>query len=207
MPNITDVDAFTDPVDIPADGDPATSASLLQFAQDLANRTRYLKNRAIDGLTGTIAIPIIASTGTLSADFTQTDDGPNSGSSGSLIQTATGAIHSRMPVLGMPRFGTLRRMRVTLEGASGHGALPATQPRFRLFRQLKSLDGQSTMVIDLSDAAASVVAYEASHEITSSDVSIALTPAQLWSLTVDGEGGANYVNGMQVYWIEVDVDP
>lgn len=44
MPNITDVDVFTDPVDFPGDGDAITSASVLSFAQDLANRTRYLKN-------------------------------------------------------------------------------------------------------------------------------------------------------------------
>lgn len=43
--NITDVDEFTDPVQGPTDGEAATGASVLLGLQDLANRTRYLKNQ------------------------------------------------------------------------------------------------------------------------------------------------------------------
>jgi len=43
--NITDVDEFTDPVQVPEDGEAATGASQLLGAQDLSNRTRNLKNR------------------------------------------------------------------------------------------------------------------------------------------------------------------
>jgi hypothetical protein len=43
--NITDVDAFTDPVVVPSNGEDATAASLLTMAQALANRARYLYNR------------------------------------------------------------------------------------------------------------------------------------------------------------------
>lgn len=43
--NITDVDEFTDPIDYPIDTEDADQASLERFIQDLANRTRYLRNR------------------------------------------------------------------------------------------------------------------------------------------------------------------
>jgi len=50
--NLTDVDAFTSPVSVPNDAEFATQASLLLFAQGLANRTRWLLNRSINALTG-----------------------------------------------------------------------------------------------------------------------------------------------------------
>lgn len=43
--NITDSSTFSDPVQIPADGDAVNSAAELLSAQSLANRTRYLKNQ------------------------------------------------------------------------------------------------------------------------------------------------------------------
>lgn len=42
--NITDVDAFTDPITAPAGADAANAASVVDVAQKLANRTRYLAN-------------------------------------------------------------------------------------------------------------------------------------------------------------------
>lgn len=42
--NITDVDAFTDPIVIPADSDPADRTYIVTLAQGLANRTRHVKN-------------------------------------------------------------------------------------------------------------------------------------------------------------------
>src|SRR5690606_27046015 len=45
---ITDVDQFTEPVRAPADGDPANGETFQDGLQDLANRTRNLKNR-VDG--------------------------------------------------------------------------------------------------------------------------------------------------------------
>lgn len=47
--NITDVDAFTDPITAPAGADAANAASVVQIAQKLANRTRYLFNRIENG--------------------------------------------------------------------------------------------------------------------------------------------------------------
>jgi hypothetical protein len=58
--NVTDVDAFTDPVQIPADTEEATSASVLLFVQSLANRTRNLKNR-VDEFEAVISPPQITS--------------------------------------------------------------------------------------------------------------------------------------------------
>ncbi len=46
--NLIDVDAFTDPIVVPADSDPADRTYLVTAAQGLANRTRNLKNRIED---------------------------------------------------------------------------------------------------------------------------------------------------------------
>lgn len=68
--NITDVDAFTDPVVIPSDTEAANSASILLFTQSLANRTRNLKNR-LDKQAATISPAAITSD--------QTDYAPTGG--------------------------------------------------------------------------------------------------------------------------------
>lgn len=44
--NITDSSAFTDPVVVPSDSDPANRSYLVTAVQGLANRTRWLKNEA-----------------------------------------------------------------------------------------------------------------------------------------------------------------
>lgn len=62
--NITDVDEFTSPVDIPNDTEDANQASILQFVQDLANRTRFLKNR----LSEVVAYAKLATSGTIAND-------------------------------------------------------------------------------------------------------------------------------------------
>lgn len=48
---ITDADEFTDPVQAPDDGDPASGATFQLAPQALANRTRYLKN-VVEALPG-----------------------------------------------------------------------------------------------------------------------------------------------------------
>ncbi len=75
--NITDVDAFTEPVTAPATGEAADQATFLAGLQHLANRTRYLYNRL--GQIPTLAANKIlarASTGATegkdSTDFTLT---------------------------------------------------------------------------------------------------------------------------------------
>jgi hypothetical protein len=211
MPNVTDVDAFTDPIDFPADGDAATSASILSFLQDVANRTRYILNRAITKNTGTVAIPIIAGTASTNAGFIQGDDGENADASGSISQNSiAGAPEYMFAVLGMPRFGTLVRMRVGFAGRSSGGVragLPGTMPIFKLYRQVKSGGGGRTEVISVTDPSGSVGVYEANHDVVSSDVAIALAPGQLWFFRVYGETGANEQVGAAVYWLEVDVTP
>lgn len=44
--NLTDSNAFTSPVVVPADGDPANAASITQLGQPVANRTFYLQQLA-----------------------------------------------------------------------------------------------------------------------------------------------------------------
>lgn len=46
--NITDVDAFTSPVEAPAGADVQSSANMLALLQKYANRTRYLFNRLVE---------------------------------------------------------------------------------------------------------------------------------------------------------------
>src|SRR5688500_11642128 len=54
--NITDADLFTDPVTAPDDGDDANGATFQDPIQDLANRTRYLKNKVDTLYGGTVAL-------------------------------------------------------------------------------------------------------------------------------------------------------
>lgn len=65
--NLTDVDAFTDPVQVPTDGDPVESgpASYLRAGlQALSNRTRYAYNLLTNGVQ---RVRVVASTSALKA--------------------------------------------------------------------------------------------------------------------------------------------
>lgn len=206
--NVTDADVFTDPVDVPSDTETADHASLMRFVQDLCNRTRYLFNRR--GV-GTFAIPIVASNyGGNDGGFSAIAGGANAinvgatgGSTSQLTQTGDNG-QFQCQVFNMPRYGTVRRLRATLDGAAAHGGLPSTMPRIRLVRF--TAYGIGADVIDVTDASASVGAYEASHVVTSGDVSIAINPTDRWYIAVNGEGDTNYVAGLVVHSIEVDVE-
>lgn len=60
--NITDVDAFTAPVQTPASGETRTAASVATPIQGLSNRTRWLYSRALDtiGVTAAALKAIVA---------------------------------------------------------------------------------------------------------------------------------------------------
>lgn len=88
MPNITDADVFTDPVDYPGDGDAITSASVLQHAQDLANRTRYLLNAGAAYATYTVSGTSTFSS--VAATLTAVDEAGGISSSANLITLPVG---------------------------------------------------------------------------------------------------------------------
>jgi len=68
--NITDVDAFTDPIVAPADGDSANAATFQAAPQGLANRTRNLKNR-VDVIEAALtALQTAAATATFDGTLT-----------------------------------------------------------------------------------------------------------------------------------------
>jgi hypothetical protein len=48
--NLTDTSTFVDPIVVPADADPLNRTYVVQSAQGLADRTRYLLNRGANGL-------------------------------------------------------------------------------------------------------------------------------------------------------------
>jgi len=64
--SIVEVDEFTTPIPVPNDGEGATAASLRQFAQPLANRTRNLN--AILKTTGVTRIKIVEDVAALKAE-------------------------------------------------------------------------------------------------------------------------------------------
>src|SRR5690606_10698970 len=70
---ITDLDQFTEPAPAPADREPANGATFQDGLQDLANRTRYLKNQ-LDRQRGTLQFSLSGSVSALlGGSFTISD--------------------------------------------------------------------------------------------------------------------------------------
>lgn len=180
---VTPVNNWGASVPIPADGEFANSASVLQYVQELTNRLEYLRNRVIGAnaaanqlrlffplTTGLSEVPA-----SWTAEINATSKIPqirNNNFTGSpwvvrcdpftMLGNSTGA--------NAQYYGsafTIKRFGAYLTGASGHAALPGTMPKVELCSQSWDPTGAgSTVVLDTAtDASGSTVVFQGQHEI------------------------------------------
>lgn len=191
--DIVGADLWTVTVQCAADGDAVNGASQVLMAQDLTDRTKYLRAKTI-GAYGTAPlrhVPIGASPSVNNFAFNP----PSGGISFSWYQTATGGLADYvgffLPIVALT--GRLTSVEARVEGdlvAGGpHAALPAVLPTLSLYRQDR-LGGTSGLVATTTDTSATKEAYDALHLIRLLSLAEPIGDNITWWVRLTGEGGA-----------------
>jgi hypothetical protein len=213
--NITPADAWTTPVPIPNNGEPANQASISQYIQPIADRLEFLRKRIIGASSQSIRLHVPIQTQGTNANwavdantgYLKAAASINTAQSLYLPLQAFGAI-----VSGGPSSPTITQMGIMLLGATGHAALPATMPKLELVQWVTAaaLGGNGaipeTVLATQSDTSANTAAYQVWHNVQQTlGVPPAYNPTAQWALKLTNEAGANALAGLLAghAWIEV----
>ena len=162
--NITDVNAFTSPVQVPSGSDPAGLTYILTAAQALANRTHYLNKQISDVTERTFVV---------SPHQAQFTAGWTRGNS-SLTSTANSAL-LYLNLDFLPNGSVLKRVRALVTPGAN----------------TMSMDIRSRTLDFTTPGSGTDVGVELA--ITSSGTAIQVMTTALLSETIDRVGGKNYV--------------
>ena len=204
--NLTETSTWDANVPVPDPGDARTAASVVQFAQPLANRlTRLLEQTpALVTLTGW-QIPLtlfrpVSTVGTTNLDnWIQFIPNPVAvGSLAAMVQHKNTAAVSSMAAdissylgLGQTITNVTMRCNGNIFAQAAHGALPATKPFVR-FVEISPTTGLVTYLASQQDTSGTVGAYEVNHNV-SLTVNRSFSPSNRYAIIVDGEEGANSI--------------
>lgn len=203
MPStITEADTYTATLSVPTDGESANSASLLTtFAQGLANRANFTKKRVIGAETGDILqVPLNTLINT-SSRFTYGAPTVSSWKQTDVTSVGLLAFEPQRPKVGIKITG----FRAHVRGAGGHAALPGTMPRLFFYRD--SLSGGAGFSASVSDTSANTTAYQARHVIEKLDLSETISADYKYTLTFEGEAGANSLINLELFALELILAP
>ena len=188
--SVTGTDTWTDnTLPAPQDGDAADNANERDRMQQVANRLVWLKTRTIDDWH----IPMVLATPPDGNTYWDND------TSGNGIRTQNNVTSAYPLRIWLPEAASgtiIASIQVYLKGASGHGALPGTMPRWKLM--YRDVD---TDVVDVSgtyytDSSGSVGAYQATHSVAG-PVNVTVATSRRYLIHLEGEAGANAVVGLQ----------
>jgi hypothetical protein len=102
-------------------------------------------------------------------------------------------------ICGLPPTGTINLISCTIQGASGHAAVPATMPKLSLFRHV--VGGSPALVTSITDTAATVGAYHAARALVLNAPTFAgeeIQPNCRYFFCLEGEAGANSAVGLKI---------
>lgn len=119
---------------------------------------------------------------------------------GSLRDAGTAGVFE-IPIC-VPHGAIVTSVTVRVQGAAGHGALPATKPTLSLVEMDDS--NNATVIATQADLSGSVVAYEAVHSITKSGLTWTIDNSLTRPmLHMAGESGANSTADFSYYMTKV----
>lgn len=190
MTTLTPVDAFSEPVQVEANGTTITKEGIGDLGlQRLANQATFLKNRTPGA---DASVPIVwnptAGAPDVSAEW-------GVAVSGVLLQILVGTT-PRVFCWTPPPKGTLTRIDVLVQGsyssATHGGGLPATMPGIHAYAH----DASDGTIVDLGgagDASGDAAAYEVAHLISLTGLTQDIAD-QVVNLVVTGEDSTNAMN-------------
>lgn len=118
---------------------------------------------------------------------------------GDAIQELTHTTAYASSPLLLPHGAVLTSVSVRVVAETGHGALPATMPAIHLIRHASPAH---TSLGSASDSSGTPGAYESTHNITISGLSVTVDRTLYrYSVRLSGEAGANFVAGLQAFTV------
>jgi hypothetical protein len=215
MPNpITDSDVFTDPLQMPIDGEVVDASDFLSTTvQGLANRTRNNRNRiaTLEELLSDITVPVplvptanqdTASGG--SARFTWTHIALGRG----LVQSSVASVGYLVfpfPLLP-PGAVTIVEAKAHLLVLTGRGGFTFTKPTLA-FDYVPLSTGVPVLGTPVADASANLTAYETVHSITL-PIARTISASERYWLRFTGENGADAAaDKLTLFALEITVSP
>lgn len=120
--------------------------------------------------------------------------------SGQPEQVASSSATVIFPVHMIPQGVTVTQVRMYIDPQAGHGALPGGMPAITLYSYSAGIPRttEGTQV----DTSASVPAYEATHSVTLSGLSVD-TAGKSLEIAIRGEFGSDWVTGLRVRYIDI----
>lgn len=210
--NLTEAQTFDANVPVPDPGDNRTAASVIQFAQPLANRSEYLRLHTLGADARGVSIPLtIGVPDKLSAATPMwiiAGGAPNATPLVWQQNAVTGVGEVWFDVgLIVPPLVTVTDVKAYIQGGAGHGALPATKPKlwFSEYNYITNGLGAAVSETSQSDNPANVGAYEANHVLGGTGLSpnVLIDQQRRYIVTVQGEAGANSVAGLSLLGIKI----
>ncbi len=195
--NIIESSTFETNVVGPDNGDAIDAPSVRNGLQDLANRTTFL-GESIQGQFTLDPVFLDGSSFQLNPTFTSgVWDENHVVQQTALAATIEGLVVYAIPAPAIPGTNAyqITQVRVGIDPAGGHGALPARLPRIRFCRVT---GGALTVLHTTVDPSASVPVYEAGHEIVTAGLSEDFVDGSTYFVAFSGEQGANAVDGLVV---------
>lgn len=196
--NLTDVNVYTAPLVVPADGDAEAAASVIAGFQTAANRTEFLRNRVLGAYSTGVEYSIPMAPAAQNTSFLQSVVGYYTQSA-----TSTPILVAR---IYPPSFGLkITSIRARYMPAAAHAGLPATLPTFVLSSYAAPLGATSipaaSVLATATGTYGSTAAYQQVVDISTSvglPVTIAAPENAVYILTFNGETGANSLTGLVV---------
>lgn len=107
------------------------------------------------------------------------------------------------PVLGLPARGSIKSVYAELTPPAGHGAMPVSKPRVRLFRQI----GVSVLnIVDATDSLTTTGPYETRHTIVA-NCNHELSSGGQYFIVFSGESSTNSIAGLILHHLQITVGP
>lgn len=120
--------------------------------------------------------------------------------SGQPEQVASSSATVIFPVHMLPQGVTITQVRMYIDPQSGHADLPGGMPAITLYSYqpgiVRTTEGTQT------DTSANVTAYQATHDVTLSGLSVS-TSGKAFEIAVRGEFGSDWVTGLRVRYIDL----
>jgi hypothetical protein len=202
-------EGYTTPLTLPADGDAVDGTGFKSFVDQIAKRFTFLRSRSYAGeAADQLQQPLFVSAGAaFSADWgtLETVAAPL----GIYQADVVGHFPLYVPVTNLPKNGKIVGIGMYVDPAGSHGALPAQQPRLRLYRVDPGSSSAATLIATAQDAQGSVGTYEVAHAVTEGSLTevVAHDGGNVYFFEITGEDSTNALSGMKVTSAYILVDP
>lgn len=206
---ITPVNAWGATLSIPQDLEPANSASIALYVQELANRLEYLRKRMPGASATADALRVLTplATGIQNGANYVYQVSATPGNFPFVLQSSLGSTPMFFPVAGLFPGATIKTIYMRYTSVTLRAGLPAVMPRIELASYDRSTAAPAeTVLANAIDPSVSAALYQTVHDVTVNlGAPEVVSPAKLYFLKVFGESGANSAVGSNLISVGVDL--